>query len=212
MHPGHVEVLIGVDCDTLVLRRPDEGIVFAHIDVGKGGAAPELLAVAERSAAHPGRAPVVHVLPGTPSFGRIEEHLVQAADVSALPQQGLDLGTEPTRGHPVVIVPVRDQLAAGQLAGNVALGAQRQLAIQPHGLQFQDGQLHVVHLVSARHAAKKELRCHEDIERIAGRQRRRLRRQRCACRLHGSQHQVAARLDVELRIVQPEVDFRAVGI
>jgi hypothetical protein len=123
MHGGDIEVVARIDRDPLRLRAPDEQIVLAHIGVAETDPRPELLAVAQGAAADPRLASVVEVAPRPAQGRRVEEHSVETAEVGAGVKQGPHLGAKPRRRHPVVVVPVGDELAAGQLAGQVALGA-----------------------------------------------------------------------------------------
>lgn len=110
---------------------PEEAQVLADGDVGEGVALPEAARVAERGAVHPRpRAGGIDIAPGQARGGGVEVDLGQAGDVGVAGRQRRHLRLDPRRRHPVVVVPVHDHLGAGRLAGEVALGAERELAIE----------------------------------------------------------------------------------
>src|SRR5438309_8705933 len=108
---------------------PDEPRVLTLVDLGEPVRAPQSLAIAERASGQPAAgAARIDVLPGAARSGLVEVETRETACVAAHAHQRLDLIAHAPVRHPVVVVPVHDDVAAGRLAGEVALGSKREPA------------------------------------------------------------------------------------
>jgi hypothetical protein len=91
----------------------------------------------------------VAVEPGPAGGGLEEEHLAQPADLGAGGAHGLVLQGDALGAVPVVVVPVHQQVAAGELHAAVALEAEGDAGIQAHIAQARVGGQQVAHRVVA---------------------------------------------------------------
>src|SRR5262249_35201855 len=98
--------------------------VLADVDVREWRGAPQRAPVDQRSAGQPVAREVRPLVePGLSGDEVVVEELARTAHICASPQQRLNLRAQATWRHPVVVIPVRDELAARYLAGDVAFGA-----------------------------------------------------------------------------------------
>src|SRR6185436_1954286 len=110
---------------------PDELRVLADRNVSERVRRPVRLRVAQGAAGEPPRRPAsIDVLPGTPRGGIEEIERIEAAHVPRSALQFTDLITQAPVGHPVVIVPMRNERSLRQLTGNVALWTERGRRVQ----------------------------------------------------------------------------------
>ena len=58
------------------------------------------------------------------------KQVAQTTHLCSLPRQFVNLPAEPMRRHPVVVVPVRDQVAATEFTSEIAFCSQRQFAFE----------------------------------------------------------------------------------
>jgi len=70
----------------------------------------QVAGVAECAPADPRLFPIIDIPPGLVGARSVEEHLVEATHIRVRVEQGPDLRFVPMRRHPVVVVPVRDDL------------------------------------------------------------------------------------------------------
>lgn len=103
---------------------PDKTGVLADVDFRETMALPIDLAITERVARDPGTVVArITVFPGTVGRWFVVEETVEAAKCRAAIGEFGDLVGDAPVGHPVVVVPVEQDVAGGVLAGEVALGA-----------------------------------------------------------------------------------------
>src|SRR5262249_46132764 len=94
-------------------------------------ALPKTLAVTEGVASNPWAARYrVSVLPDLIGSRLVIQQPARPANVRIVLKQRIDLGTDAPRGIPVIIIPVDDDLAAGEFAGQISLCSDGKLRVE----------------------------------------------------------------------------------
>ena len=133
MHPAHIPAPIGQTQHLRGAGLPDKAVVLADHHVVKPVLQPPVAAIHQGGAVGPGRlVGRITVFPCLLRQRVVKQHPVQPADRrAAVGLQRRQLLAQPGWRIPVVVVPVGDEFAVRQLAGQIALGANAQTLRQP---------------------------------------------------------------------------------
>ena len=123
---GHIDLVVGQKRSPLERLAEDELSVRPDLHVGKRRAPPEIASIEQRAAGQPGVVVVdVPIEPGAAAGRLMKQQAGQTADLRAVAQKRLHLAADAVGGHPVVIVPMEDEIAAAGLDALVALSRVR---------------------------------------------------------------------------------------